>query len=129
MPLVRISLLQGRSADQLRANADGIHQSLVDTFNVPSGDRFQIVEQREPGEIIYDAHYLGIERTDDVVFIHIVAGRWRDTATKQALYRALAARLSADAGIRPEDVQVILSPNDKDDWSFGNGLASYVTTA
>ncbi|CAB3768212.1 tautomerase family protein [Paraburkholderia humisilvae] len=126
MPLVRISLLKGRSAEQLRAIADGIHQSLVDTYNVPPGDRFQIIEQREPGEIIYDPHYLGVERTDDVVFIHIVAGRWRDTATKQALYRALATRLSADAGMRPEDVQVILSPTEKDDWSFGNGLASYI---
>jgi hypothetical protein len=34
--------------------------------------------------------------------------------------------LVASPGLRPEDVQVILSPNDKDDWSFGNGLASYV---
>jgi hypothetical protein len=29
--------------------------------------------------------------------------------------------------LRPEDVQVILSPNTREDWSFGNGLASYVT--
>jgi phenylpyruvate tautomerase PptA (4-oxalocrotonate tautomerase family) len=129
MPLVRISLLKGRSAAQLRAIADGIHQALVDTYNVPPGDRFQIIEQREPGELIYDPNYLGIERTDDVVLIHIVAGHWRDTATKQALYRALATRLAADVGMRPEDVQVILSPNDRDDWSFGNGLASYVKDA
>jgi phenylpyruvate tautomerase PptA (4-oxalocrotonate tautomerase family) len=126
MPLVRISLQKGRSPAQLRAIADTIHQALVDTYSVPPGDRFQIIEQREPTEIIYDAHYLGIERSDDLVFIHIVAGRWRDTAAKQALYRTLAARLSASVGIRPEDVQVVLSPNDRDDWSFGNGLASYV---
>jgi phenylpyruvate tautomerase PptA (4-oxalocrotonate tautomerase family) len=126
MPLVRISLLKGRTPEQLGKIADTIHQTLVDTYNVPHDDRFQIIEQREPHEIIYDSHYLGIERSDDLVFIHIVAGRWRDTATKQALYRELAARLSAHVGIRPQDVQVVLSPNDKDDWSFGNGLASYV---
>jgi len=126
MPLVRISLLKGRSQAQLRAIADTVHQALVDTYNVPPDDRFQIIEQREPAEMIYDAHYLGVARSDDLVFIHIVAGRWRDTATKRALYRALAARLSANAGMRPEDVQVVLSPNDRDDWSFGNGLASYV---
>ncbi|CAB3761771.1 tautomerase family protein [Paraburkholderia solisilvae] len=129
MPLVRISLLKGRSPAQLRAIADSIHQTLVDAYNVPPGDRFQLIEQREPGELIYDPHYLGIERTDEVVLIHIVAGRWRDTATRRALYRSLAARLSAEVGIRPEDVQIVLSPNDRDDWSFGNGLASYVQDA
>ncbi|MFT4435453.1 tautomerase family protein [Caballeronia sp. 15715] len=126
MPLVRISVLKGKSRAQLRAIADGIHQALVDTYNVPVKDRFQLIEQREPGEIIYDKDYLGIERTDDLVFVHVIAGRWRDTAAKQALYAGIVQRLSADPGMRPEDVQVIISSNDKDDWSFGNGVASYI---
>ncbi|WP_144109543.1 tautomerase family protein [Paraburkholderia sp. BCC1886] len=129
MPLVRISLLKGRSAAQLRAIADGVHQALVESYNVPLKDRFQIIEQRESTEMIYDRDYLDIERTDDVVFVHIVAGRWRDTATKQALYAAIAQKLSADPGLRPQDVQVIISSNDKDDWSFGNGVASYIPNA
>ncbi|KQR77137.1 decarboxylase [Burkholderia sp. Leaf177] len=126
MPLVRISVVKGKSPAQLRAMADGIHQALVETYNVPLKDRFQVIEQREPGEIIYDSDYLGIDRTDDLVIVHIIAGRWRDTAAKKALYSAIAQRLSSDPGVRPEDVQVIISSNDKDDWSFGNGIASYV---
>jgi phenylpyruvate tautomerase PptA (4-oxalocrotonate tautomerase family) len=129
MPLVRISLLKGRSQSQLRAIADCVHEALVDTYNVPPKDRFQLIEQRDPSELIYDSSYLDIERTDDIVLVHIIAGRWRDTATKKALYRAVAARLSAVAGMRPQDVQVVISSNDKDDWSFGNGLASYVPDA
>jgi phenylpyruvate tautomerase PptA (4-oxalocrotonate tautomerase family) len=126
MPLVRISLLKGKSPDQIRMMADGIHRALVDTYNVPEKDRFQIIEQRNPGEIIYDKDYLDIARTDDIVIVHIIAGRWRDTATKKALYSRIAERLSADVGIRSEDVQIIISPNERDDWSFGNGMASYV---
>lgn len=99
------------------------------TYNVPLKDRFQIIEQREPGELIYDKDYLDIQRTDDLVLVQLLAGRWRDTATKQALYRAIAQRLSAAVGIRPEDVQVFISGNDKDDWSFGGGIASYVPAA
>lgn len=128
MPLVRISLLKGKSPAQLRSLADTVHQALVDTYGVPLKDRFQIIEQREPGEIFYDRDYLGIERTDDLVFIQIFAGRWRDTAKKQALYAALATGLSSGLAMRPEDVQVIIVSNDKDDWSFGNGVASYVET-
>jgi len=56
----------------------------------------------------------------------IVAGKWRDTATKKGFYKRVVELLGETPGVRPEDVQIILSPNDRDDWSFGNGLASYV---
>lgn len=126
MPLVRISLLKGRPPAELRAIADGVHAALVKTYSVPQDDRFQIIEQRDPGEIIYSTSYLGIERTEQLVIVHIVAGDWRTTATKQSLYAAIADMLAADPGLRREDVQVILSGNGRADWSFGNGLASYV---
>ena len=129
MPLVRISLLKGKSQAYVRAIADGVHQALVETYNVPAADRFQFIDQYEPDHLIYDADYFGIHRSDDVVFIRIAAGRWRDTPTKQRLYARLAEILSDKPGLRPEDVQVSLSPNDRDDWSFGLGLASYVETA
>ena len=126
MPLVHLSLLRGKSPAHIRAILDGVHSALVETYNVPAADRFQFVHQHELDEFIYDVDYLGIHRTDDVVFVHITAGKWRDTETKKALYRAIARNLVADPGLRPEDVQVVLSPNDRDDWSFGNGLASYI---
>ncbi len=129
MPLVRISLLKGKSPAHIRAISDGVHRALVETCGVPPGDRFHLVHQHERDEFIYDADYLGIHRSDDVVFIHIVAGSWRDTAAKQACYRRLAGLLADNPGLRPEDVQVILSPNEREDWSFGNGLASYVKDA
>lgn len=126
MPLVRISLLKGKSKEYIRAVADGVHQALIEAYNIPPDDRFQLIHQHEPDELVYDANYLGIHRTDDIVFIHIVAGNWRNTATKKALYKAIANRLADRPGLRREDVQVILSSNERDEWSFGNGLASYV---
>jgi len=129
MPFVRISLLEGKSPEHRRAIADGVHAALIEAYKIPPDDRFQVIQQHERDEFIYDPDYLGIHRTDDVVFIHIVAGNWRDTAAKQALYRAIADRLVAKPGLRPEDVVVILSPNERDEWSFGNGLASYVNAA
>lgn len=41
----------------------------------------------------------------------------------------LADRLAENPGLRCEDVQVILSPNARDEWSFGNGVASYLKEA
>ncbi|MGU3464378.1 tautomerase family protein [Methylobacterium sp. C33D] len=126
MPLVRISLLKGKSSTHIRAIADGVHSGLRDAFGVPADDRFQLIHQHAPGELIYDSDYLGLHRTDDVVIINIIAGNWRDTARKKALYRAITDNLVADPGLRPEDVLIVLSPNGRDEWSFGDGLASYV---
>lgn len=126
MPLARISLLKGRSPETVRAIADGVHAALVEAYAVPVDDRFQIIEQRERGEIIYSSTYLGIERTDELIIIHLIASNWRDNAAKQALYKAIAHRLTIDPGVRPQDIQVIITSNDKLDWSFGNGVASYL---
>jgi hypothetical protein len=55
-------------------------------------DPIQLIDQHEPDEFIYDPDYLGVHRTRDVTFIQIVAGNWRDTATKKALYKAIVDR-------------------------------------
>ena len=126
MPLVRLSLLRGKSRDHIRAIGDGVQNALIEAFGVPPADRFQIVEQREREDLIYDPGYLDIQRSDDVVFITIIASSWRNTDQKKTLYRLIARNLSENPGLRPEDVLIVLSPNGMEDWSFGNGLASYV---
>ena len=126
MPLVRIALIKGKSTAYLHAISEGVQRGLVDAYGVPADDRFHLIHQHARDELIYDPDYLGLHRTDDIVIIDIVAGDWRDTSQKKALYRAITDNLVADPGLRPEDVVIVLSPNARDAWSFGNGLASYV---
>ncbi|AJK45933.1 tautomerase family protein [Burkholderia plantarii] len=126
MPLVHLSLIKGKSPAYIRAIGDGVHRALMEAYGAPADDRFQLVHQHERDELIYDPDYLGIHRTDDLVIIQIIAGNWRDTPKKKALFAAIAANLARDPGLRPEDVMITLTPNARDEWSFGNGLASYV---
>jgi phenylpyruvate tautomerase PptA (4-oxalocrotonate tautomerase family) len=126
MPLVEISLRKGKPRSWIRAIADGVHQALHEAFQTPADDRFQLIREYDSEDLIFAPDYLGIHRSEDVVFIHIVASRTRDLATKKALYRRVVELLTHKPGLRSEDVQIILSPNDREDWSFGNGLASYV---
>lgn len=126
MPLVRIALRAGKSADDRRAIADGVHQAMVETINVPPDDRFQIVTEHGPDGLIYDRNYLGIARSDDFVAIQIALRRGRSVALKQALYRRIVERLADRPGIRPQDVLVTLVENEPADWSFGDGVAQYV---
>lgn len=129
MPYARISLRRGRSAADLRALSDSLHQALVEAFEVPPADRFQVIHQLEADELVFDRDYLGGPRSDDFVLIAISAGRRRDRATKQAFYRRLAERLAAAPGLRPEDVMVVVTTSEAEDWSFGKGLATLVDEA
>jgi phenylpyruvate tautomerase PptA (4-oxalocrotonate tautomerase family) len=126
MPLVRISLGAHRSAADRRAIADTVQQALVDVFDVPPDDRFQIITAHGPEELIYDRHYLGIDRSDDFIAIQITCSATRTLAQKRALYARIADQLYFAAGVRPEDVFINLVEVRQEDWSFGNGRAQYV---
>ncbi|MGE0006069.1 MAG: tautomerase family protein [Parvibaculaceae bacterium] len=124
MPFARISLLAGKPPDYLRAISDSLHQALVESFEVPEKDRFQVFHQHRPGEIVFDRDYLGGPRSDDFILIHITTGKPRPLAAKQRFYRDLAGRLAAAPGIRPEDVMVVVANSTFEDWSFSSGLCA-----
>lgn len=122
MPFTRISLAAGKPSSYLHAISDSIHQSLVDAFDVPAADRFQVFHQHQPFELVFDRTYMGGPRSEDFVLIAITAGRARSTATKQAFYQRLVDRLAQDPGIRKEDVMIVITTTDVSDWSFSNGV-------
>ena len=129
MPFTRISLLRGKSPEYLGALSDSLHRALVEAFDVPPDDRFQVFDQREPGELVFDRNYLGGPRSDDFTLFAITAGRPRSSETKKAFYRRLVALLAQNPGLRPEDVMTIITTTGREDWSFGNGLASMIENA
>jgi phenylpyruvate tautomerase PptA (4-oxalocrotonate tautomerase family) len=125
MPLVRIALRRGNSPAQLAALRHGIYQAMRETFDVPEDDRFILVNQHDADEFDYDPNYLGIARSDDLVIVQITCNQGRTVEQKQALYRSIAEKFSADPGLRPADVFINLVEVTKENWSFGNGIAQY----
>ena len=43
MPLVRISLREGKTEEYRKALADGVHRALVEAMDAPAQDRFQLL--------------------------------------------------------------------------------------
>jgi 4-oxalocrotonate tautomerase len=125
MPLVRISLAKGKPAHYRRLVGDAIHRALVDAAGVPALDRFQLITEHEPGDLVYDSTYLGIARTSDLVIIQITLSVGRTLEQKRALYGKIAANLADVVRLRPEDAWINLVEVSKENWSFGNGVASY----
>ena len=127
MPLVRIDLRQGKTPEYRRKIGDMVYRAMRETINMPEHDRFQVITDHPADGLLYDPSYLGINRTDDIVFIQITLNAGRTLEQKKALYARIAELLAIELGIRPEDVFINLVECAKEDWSFGNGIASYAS--
>ncbi len=127
MPLVRISLRGGTTPAFRKSVGDSVHRALVETIKVPEADKFQLLTEHDAEGLVYDPGYLGIARSDGVLFIQITLNAGRTVEARQALFKGIAERLAADPGVRPEDVFVSLIEVQKENWSFGNGIAQYAT--
>lgn len=125
MPLTRIALRAGKPAEYRKALTDSIQRALVGTFNVPKDDVFMLLSEHEAGNLIYDRQYLNIERSDDFVAIQLTVSNTRTLEQKKALYQRIADELAESPGLRREDVFISLVEVDKENWSFGNGIAQY----
>lgn len=123
MPLVRIDLIRGKPLHHLHAISAGVHDALVGALGIPPDDRFHVITEHDAGHMLYDTQYLGIDRTDDVVFVQIALRRGRTPSAREDLYRRIVANLARDPGVRPQDVLITLLENDPVDWSVGNGEA------
>jgi 4-oxalocrotonate tautomerase len=127
MPLARIDLVAGKPAAYRRALGDVVYEAMLAALNVPKDDRFQLITEHPAEDLIADENYLGIRRTSDCVFIQVTLRGGRTLDQKKAFYKAVADGLHAKLNLRREDVFINLIENTKDDWSFGNGLATYAT--
>jgi phenylpyruvate tautomerase PptA (4-oxalocrotonate tautomerase family) len=127
MPFVRISLRGDMTDKQLSDISDAVHDSMVQTFNVPAKDRFQVLSRHPPQELVCAAEYLDIAHGARVVFIQITCNEGRTVEMKKALFARLASAVAAAGALAVADVIVNLVEVKKENWSFGNGIAQYAT--
>ena len=122
MPLVQIT---GRhDLTTLRALGDAVHDALVAAVGIPADDRFQVLTSASGETLVADSDYLGHHRESPaIVEITLSAGRTNDQ--KRDLY-ARITRGAETAGVRADDIMVVLHENQRVDWSFGGGIADYV---
>jgi phenylpyruvate tautomerase PptA (4-oxalocrotonate tautomerase family) len=129
MPLVRIDLVEGRSQEYRQKVGEIVYQTLLDVLSVPNHDRFQVITEHRKDGLAFDHDYLGVHRSDDCIFLQITLNSGRSVELKQRFYKAIADGLHAGVKLRREDVFVNLVEVPKENWSFGNGEAQYVSTS
>jgi 4-oxalocrotonate tautomerase len=129
MPLVRIDLVEGKSPEYREKIGEIVYQTMLEVLNVPEHDRFQVITEHRKDGLSFDREYLGVHRSDDCVFLQITLNAGRSVELKQRFYKALADNLHEGLKLRREDVLVNLVEVSKENWSFGNGEAQYVSPA
>ena len=125
MPLARIDLVQGQSAEYRRVVGDVVYEAMVEVLKAPKDDRFQVITEHPADAIVADENYLGVRRTQECIFIQLTLNAGRTIEQKKAFYKAVADALHDRLGLRREDVFINLLEVQKENWSFGNGIAQY----
>ena len=125
MPLVRISLRDGKSPEYRRAIADGVHRAMVEALAVPEQDRFQVITEHDRDGLIYDPSYLGISRSDEIVLVQITLSAGRKPPQKREFMARAAALLAEKPGLEPRNLFINLVEVAWENWSFGEGKAQY----
>jgi phenylpyruvate tautomerase PptA (4-oxalocrotonate tautomerase family) len=126
MPLLYVDVIEGRTPAEIPALLDAIHEAVVEAFQVPQRDRYQVVRTHPAHEIIALDTGLGIPRSSALVVLHVVSRR-RPREFKERFYKLLASNLAERCGLGPADLIVSVTENDDEDWSFGYGRAQFLT--
>jgi 4-oxalocrotonate tautomerase len=125
MPLVRIDLIRGKSAQYRKTLGEIVYQAMIDLINVPKDDKFQVITEHAPGDLNFAESYLGNHYSQDVIFIQITLNVGRTVELKKAFYKRIVEDAHAQLKIRPDDVVINLVEVVKENWSFGGGIAQY----
>ena len=99
-----------RVRDRLSA---AIQACLVAAFGLPPEKRFQRFIALDDGDFIYPA-----DRSDQYTIIEIVMFDGRSPAAKKQLITLLFERLQADAGIAPNDVEIVMLEAPRANWGI-----------
>lgn len=126
MPLLIFDVIEGRSDAQLQTLLDAAHRAVLSAFEVPVRDRYQIVHEDKAKHMVIEDTGLNLTRTRNLVVVRVITSP-RPEEQKQKFYAELSRELKESCGIEGSDLMVSITTNSKGDWSFGNGVAQYLT--
>ncbi|MBO3064826.1 tautomerase family protein [Staphylococcus shinii] len=125
MPIIKIDIFKGRTEEEIKQILDISYEVMLDSFQAPVGDKYQIVTQHENFEMEILDTGLGISRTKNIIVFTLIT-RPRTKSQKVNFYRNLANSLNTRLGVRKEDIMINLVENTDEDWSFFGGEAQFL---
>jgi len=121
MPFARIDLLKGKSPEFRATLADIVYQGIVGVLKAPEGDRFIVINEHTPENLVYDPNFLGMTRTPGFILVQVTSTVGDTKDQKLAFYKHVAGELNKQLDVRLDDVMINMVFVSRADWSFGNG--------
>jgi phenylpyruvate tautomerase PptA (4-oxalocrotonate tautomerase family) len=129
MPLAKVNLLKGRSAEEKEAIAASIQAALVSTLEVSDANRYQLFNEYDGESFRHTSGYLGMTYTDQLLIVEITIRKGDDDEHKKSLLAEINRNLVAAGVIGADDVFVLISEIGDADVSFGSGIAQRAPTS
>jgi 4-oxalocrotonate tautomerase len=125
MPFVRIDLSKKHPEGFAQQVGEIVYEVMTAYINVPKDDKFQVITKHESQELVMPKSYLGIEYSEDIIFIQVTLNEGRTTEMKKKFYKAICEGIVEKLKVRPQDIVINLVEVNKENWSFGNGEMQY----
>ncbi|MEH7460447.1 tautomerase family protein [Bacillus sp. JJ1127] len=130
MPFVNVYYPESLSnKEELKKVSTSIHRSLIEHFEVPENDYFQMFFPYPSNQFFYDPYYLlegDKKRTEKIMHVSITCGPGRTINQKKKLYQSISKTISDHLDISTADIFITLNETSAENWSFGQGVAQMV---
>ena len=127
MPLITINITEGMPEEAIDQLQETIHSCFVSAWGISENGGFYIINERPKSRMMISHEMWGIKRSEDPPLLLQITSSPRSKALKVELFRMLAEALEKQ-GIHKEDLFISISPTQREDWSFGNGVAQLLQT-
>lgn len=115
MPLVTITIIEGKTREFRRLIFDAVHDSLVAALKIHDHDRNQRIV-----EIRLDNLEFPAGRTESFVTIEMTVYPGRSLQAKKALYQEIVSRLQR-LEIQGDDILIVLNEPPLENWGIRGG--------
>jgi phenylpyruvate tautomerase PptA (4-oxalocrotonate tautomerase family) len=116
MPLVKVSLLKGKSKEEKKALLDAVHAALIEAFKIPENDRNQRIFEFEP-----ENFGLPEGKTSNYILIEMDVFPGRSIEAKRKLYETIVLNLQRH-NIQASDILIVLNEPQLDNWGVRGGI-------
>ncbi len=114
MPLVRVEMIKGKTAEYKKTVLDCIHVGLMESLGIENWDRFQRIV-----EIPREDFETAPEKTAGFMMIELTLFPGRTKEQKGNAIKTITSKLSDSLGIAPTDVFIVINEPPLENWGMG----------
>ena len=119
MPLVRIEIIKGKSAEYKAALLQTVHEALVQTLSIEDDDRYQRLY-----ELDEDCFERRKAKTDKFTMIELTLFPGRSKELKGNVIHEITRLLGENLGIAATDIIIIINEPPLENWGIYGNQAS-----